>query len=170
MFHLIAKLGIGLILPLICISIEHALSKAHSKPFLFKKVCLKWLCFWIIGFGAISAGMMQMFNPSYTANLLHVTMDDYIIIRELGCAEFGIGLVALLSFKWTAFRKPATMTYGVFIFGCTIIHLFRLSVIDFGEIVSTLNDIWILIVAVLIVANNESTGDDSSRNPVEAGL
>lgn len=156
LFHLISKISISVILPLICILIEIAIFKRQNKTIIFKNIFLKWLCFWVIGFSAISVGVMQAFNPSYTADLLHVNMSDFIIVQELGYAQLGIGIVALLSLKWVQFKKPAVIAYGTFIFGCTVIHFLRFSAIDLGEIISTLNDIWILIVAALIVINKEN--------------
>ncbi len=155
MFHIISKLGISIILPLFSIVIEIVILKRKKKNIILKDICIKWLCFWVVGFGAISAGLMQAFNPGYTANLLNVTMSDYIVVKELGYAQSGIGIVALLSLKWVQFRKPAVIAYGIFIFGCTINHFLRFSAMDMGEIVSTLNNLWILIVAVVIVINKE---------------
>ena len=171
MFHLISKISISIILPLLCVLIEIAISKRQNNAIIFKNTFLKWLCFWVVGFNAISVGVMQAFNPSYTANLLHVTMSDFIIVEELGFAQLGIGIVALLSLKWVKFRKPAVMAYGIFIFGCTVIHFLRFSVIDMGEIISTSNDIWVLIVAALIVINKENTETaDYGRNLTEGKL
>ena len=172
MFHLISKISISIILPLICILIEIAIIKRKNKSVIFKNTSLKWLCFWVVGFNAISAGVMQAFNPSYTANLLHVAMSDFIIVEELGFAQLGIGIVALLSLKWVKFRKPAVMAYGIFIFGCTVIHFLRFSAIEMGEIISTLNDIWILILAALIVINKEENTEiaDGGRNLAEGKL
>lgn len=171
MFHLISKISVSIILPLICILIEIAVFKRQSKAIIFKNTFLKWLCFWVVGFNAISVGVMQAFNPVYTANLLCVTMSDFIVVEELGLAQLGIGIVALLSLKWVKFRKPAVMAYGIFIFGCTVIHFLRFPVINMGEIISTLNDIWILIVAALIVINKEDTEmADRGRNLTEGKL
>lgn len=171
MFHLISKVSISIILPLVCILIEIAILKRQSKTIPFKNITLKWLCFWAVGINAISAGVMQAFNPGYTANLLHVTMSDFIVVEELGLAQLSIGIVALLSLKWVGFKKPAVIAYGTYIFGCIIIHFLRFSVIDTGEIISTLNDLWILVVSALIVINKENTQPaDCSRNLTEGKL
>lgn len=149
MFHIIYKLSVGFILPLIFAIIEVYVIKRNKIA--KRDIFLKWFFIFLVGVSAVTAGLMQAFNPNYTANLLNVTMSDNIIIRELGFAQFGMGLCALLSIKLINFRSPSAIAYGIFILGATSLHIIRLSVIDIDEIVSLILDVWILVIVSLTV-------------------
>ena len=150
MFHALYKLSKSIILPVICILVEISLMNKKGIQHDKKKICGKWFLFWI-GFGSLSAGLMQSLNPSYTAALLNVTTEDFIVIRELGCANVGMGIIGMLSIKLESFRKPAAIVTGIFILGAIIIHVQRIHAIDLGEIISLVDDIWIFAVACFTV-------------------
>ncbi len=155
MFHIIFKISKSIIIPIICILVEIELLKRKKQNYQLIDLCCKWFLFWSIGFGALSAGLMQTFNPSYTANLLNIQTNDMIIIRELGLLQFSVGLISMLSIKFSHFKIPAAISYGVFIFGATILHTARLGTINLNEIVSLLDDVWIVAVAVLVLLQNK---------------
>lgn len=152
MFHIIYKISKGLILPCICIAIEMIILKRMQKEYRGIDLFCKWFVFWSLGVGGITAGLMQALNPSYTANLLSVVTNDMIIIKELGYANFGMGLIAVLSFKYQYFRKPAALASGMFIMGCTLNHFTRLGEINLGEIVSIIDDLWIIVIVIVTLA------------------
>jgi len=151
MFHIIYKILKSLIIPVIFIIVEIKIRRKKQQKYQLIDLSCKWFLFWAIGFGGLSAGLMQTFNPTYTANLLNVQTNDMIIIRELGLLQFAVGLTGMLSIKFPYFRKPAAISYGVFILGAAILHIARLGTINIEEIVSLLDDIWIVAVAVLVV-------------------
>ena len=150
MFHAFYKLSKSIVLPIICILIEISLLNKKGITCNKKDLCGKWFLFWI-GFGSLSTGLMQSLNPSYTATLLDVSPENFIIIRELGCANVGMGIIGILSIKLESFRKPAAIVVGVFILGAIIIHLQRIHNIDFGEAVSLIDDLWIFAVACFTI-------------------
>lgn len=151
MFHIIFKLSKSIIVPVIFIIAEAEIKKRKHQELSLIELCCKWFCFWVIGFGGISVGLMQALNPAYTANLLKVYAGDMIVIRELGCAQTGIGIIGLLSIRFHSFRKPAAISFGIFILGATIIHITRLGSIHIDEIVSLADDVWILGVVALVI-------------------
>ena len=155
MFHVVYKISKSIILPIIFIIVETQIKRSQRQTFCFIDICGKWLAFWVIGFGGISVGLMQALNPAYTANLLGVQMSDMIIVRELGFAQTGIGIIGLLSIRLHSFRKPAAIAFGIFILGATIIHLTRLGYVGFDEIVSLADDVWTLGAVVLVLVRKQ---------------
>lgn len=151
MFHIFYKLSKSVIIPFIFVIVEAEIKRRKNQEFRWTDLCCKWFSFWVIGFGAVSVGLMQALNPAYTANLLNVQTSDMIVIRELGCAQIGMGVIGLLSIRFYSFRKPAAMSYGLFILGAVILHIARLEHINIGEIVSLVDDVWTVGVAVFII-------------------
>lgn len=151
MFHIIYKVLKSIIIPVIFIIVEAEIRRRKDQEFKWSNLCCKWFSFWVLGFGAISVGLMQSLNPAYTASLLNVQTSDMIVIRELGCAQIGMGILGLLAIKFHSFRKPAAISYGLFILGAVILHVARLGHINADEIVSLADDIWTVGVAVFII-------------------
>lgn len=152
MFHLLSKLIKDLIAPLLLFLI---LSRYQQKKgsHMQSRTTLLCRCFLLssFGIGNLVIGCIQTFNPSYTASLLNVPMDAAIVISELGCMHLGIGLIGSIGFFRKEFAKPAVMAYGLFMIGAIVLHLQRLAIIETGELISLLNDIWIIILAILIL-------------------
>lgn len=109
---------------------------------------LKWFIFWVIGVRAFTTGAMQFLNSSYTMALLQVGEDSKIIIMELGFAQFGIGIIGILSIWKQSFRGPALITYGTFMLGASMIHIARFTTANIEELVSLLGDLFVLVIAI----------------------
>ncbi len=92
-----------------------------------------------------------MFNPAYTAALLQLDVPSHFAIQELGCAQFGIGILGVLSLPFFSFRKPAAVSAGVFLLGAAILHIMRLSVLHFDEAVSLFGDLLVVAIALVCV-------------------
>ena len=148
MFHTLGKLLINLICPVICIIVDVIINRKKGKLYDLKYISLKWLVLWVIGVGALITGLMQALNPEYTANLLQIEANDFIIIKELGYSQIGMGILGLLSIKSSYYKKASAIVYGLFIFGCTLNHFTRISIVSAGEIVSIVSDIWIVAVSL----------------------
>jgi hypothetical protein len=160
---MIFKVSKSLILPCICIFIELIILKSKNKKYYKMDVVTKWLVFWSLGVGGIVAGLMQSINPSYTANFLDVVVNDMIIIKELGYANFSMGLLAILSVKYSNYRKPAALVMGMFLLGCTVNHFTRLEIINFEEMVSTFDNIWTIIVAGMVLVYQPKSKRDCCK-------
>ena len=143
MFHTIYIIITMFLLPTICYLIENRKAKVTGVD-----VC-KWYIFWTIGFRALTTGAMQFLNSSYTMELLQVSEESKIIIMELGFAQFGIGLIGILSIWKKSFRVPAIITYGIFMLGASIIHIVRFTTANAEEIVSLAGDLFVLVIAVV---------------------
>jgi len=83
MRYLINVFGIILILPIISIGINVFVNFNKNIKNNFIEIIGNWFIFWSIGIRLFTAGLMQIFNPIYTANLLQLNLNDFIVIREL---------------------------------------------------------------------------------------
>lgn len=143
-FQLIYVICILLIFPLICILFDK--EKKNIETY------LKWFVFWALGVRSFTAGLVQVFNPSYTANLLlQIKMSDYLVVRELGFCNISMGTLGILSLFWKQYRKPAAVSVGIFIFGATILHITRMGHINLSEFVSLAGDVFMVAVAILCI-------------------
>lgn len=150
MFQAVYKLSVMVVIPVICIIREIMINKGKKKSLGLGAACSKWFVFWMIGFSALATGVMQVFVPDYTAGLLGVETSGMIIISELGFANIAMGLFALISLGKKELRRPAALTYGFYILGCTLLHITRLNEMGTGELISLGADVWMIIVVILI--------------------
>lgn len=76
----------------------------------------KWFVFWSVGVRLFTAGLRQVFQPEYTANvILGLESDEsLLLVRELGFANLAMGLVGILSFWLPAWMLPAALAGGIF--------------------------------------------------------
>lgn len=144
-------LGIYILCPLTAILVELGIRKKKGHQYNITAVASKWLSFFVIGIRALVSGCMQAFNPAFTGALLQVEMNDYIVIKELGYAAIGTGVIGVLSLKKESFRIPAAISRAIFIFCCTFNHLTRIDVVNIGEIIVIITDILLVASAVFIV-------------------
>jgi Family of unknown function (DUF6790) len=105
-----------LVLPVGSIGVEH--SYFHSTlPLLW--LMGKWFVFWAAGVRLFLAGLRQFFQPKFTAEeIFHIKEDAVLpIVRELGVANFAVGLVGMISLAMPGFVLPiaiyAALFYGI---------------------------------------------------------
>ena len=140
------------IIPIICVGIEY-----HKRKSGFISILCKWFVFWSIGVRATTTGIMQFANPTYTMALLQLEETSKIIIQELGYAQFGIGIVALLTLVNKSYMGAAAISYGAFMCGASLIHISRISTAEFDEMMSLVGDILVIIIAITYFISRLST-------------
>jgi hypothetical protein len=120
MFVLVVVL-LMFVLPLGCTAVELAQYGAHLSILL---VLGKWSVFWGIGVRLFTAGMRQIIKPGLTSEgILGISGEKvWILVRELGAANVGIGLVAIVSLWKTAWQSPAALAGGLFLGFAGILH------------------------------------------------
>lgn len=76
----------------------------------------KWFVFWSVGVRLCLAGLRQMIQPGYTAQVILSLKGDesHLVVRELGAANFAIGLVALASIGLASWQPAGALAGGVF--------------------------------------------------------
>jgi len=114
--YLLTVILLMLVLPAGSIWAEH--SYFHSAlPLLW--LVGRWFVFWSAGVRLFLAGLRQFFQPEFTARQIFQIKEDAVlpIVRELGVANFSIGIVAMISLATPAFVFPvaiyAALFYGI---------------------------------------------------------
>ena len=76
----------------------------------------KWFAFWSVGIRLFSAGLRQIIQPRYTAQVILGLKgeESLILVRELGFANLAMGLLGLLSLLFAGWRAAAVLVGGVF--------------------------------------------------------
>jgi hypothetical protein len=101
------------VFPILSITWEHFF--AHSSLPLISLVS-KWFAFWAAGVRLTAAGLRQLFQPRFTATKIFAISTDEVlpIVRELGIANFAMGLVGILSLFQPTFVLPVSIAAAVF--------------------------------------------------------
>jgi len=110
-----------LILPLVSIAVEHGVHPDIAPMALTGR----WFVFWSVGVRLALAGLRQFFQPAFTAReIFHTTSDEVLpFVRELGVANFGSGLVALLSLWNSGFVLPSAIYAAIFYGTAGVVHV-----------------------------------------------
>lgn len=141
-FHMLQIILIMVVMPAICIVIE----LLRSKSGLSLNVVIKWILFWTVGIRSLSAGLVQLIHPQYTAEtIFHLTGNEfYIFIRELGVANTAIGLSAIISFKMINWRVPVAFISFIFNLFLSINHIVNFQA-GLNEAVSLGADLFVVV-------------------------
>ena len=109
-YAVVATLMFGF--PLLSIGIEAAIQgTALAAPL----IC-KWYVFWAVGVRLFTAGLRQILQPEYTANVILglKSSESLLLVRELGFANVAMGAIGILSLPFPTWRLPAALAGGVF--------------------------------------------------------
>lgn len=98
--------------PLASIAIEGAGGRAALGAALVGK----WFVFWSVGLRLLMAGVRQVLQPEYTANVILglESSESLLLVRELGFANLALGLVGISSLPFPGWRLPVALAGGVF--------------------------------------------------------
>jgi len=101
-----------LVLPLASIAIDVVTTHAPLSLLLIGR----WFVFWSVGVRLLLAGMRQIIQPGYTAQVIfHLKHDESrVVIRELGFANVSIGLVGLGSLLWRSWAPAGAIAGTAF--------------------------------------------------------
>jgi hypothetical protein len=99
-------------LPITCVIADAIASPSNSLVPLIGK----WFVFWAIGARLLIAGLRQIMQPRYTAQIIFglKTEESFPLVRELGFANLSLGLIGLLSIIFPAWRLPVALAGGSF--------------------------------------------------------
>jgi len=137
-----------LILPIFSVVINSIINyRKNVSENIYELIC-KWFIFWSLGIRLIIAGLMQIFNPIYTNNLLQLNLNDFIIIRELGLANFSIGLLCIISFFKKPLQKYVCIYMVIFFMGASVLHIIRMKNINFDESITLFTNIFLIIISI----------------------
>jgi hypothetical protein len=112
-----------LILPLGSIAAEALQSHAG----ITLDLIAKWFCFWAVGIRLLLAGARQIAQPRFTAQVILGLKSDesLLLVRELGFANFAIGLIGVGTLPLPEWRLAAAVAGGAFYALAGINHVLR---------------------------------------------
>lgn len=169
-FHLIQIIVIMLIMPAIFSIMEIVLkNKKKNKDKSNWIIIVKWVLFWSVGIRSLSAGLVQLIHPQYTAQAifeLSTGQEFYIFIRELGVANIAIGLTAIISVKNISWRIPASFISLIFNLFLSVNHIlhFQAGANEFASLGGDLFIVIILSAFLIKVAKNSISGKTLKRS------
>jgi len=93
--------------------LAQGLVTAHGMP---APMLGKCFAFWAVGVRLILAGMRQIMQPRYTAEVILglKSPDALFVVRELGFANAALGIVGIGSLLAPAWVAPALIAGGIF--------------------------------------------------------
>jgi hypothetical protein len=111
--YLITVLLLMAVLPIGSIGAEHFYFHGSAPlPLLVGK----WFVFWAAGIRLFLAGLRQFFQPRFTAqHIFQIKGDDALpVVRELGVANFAMGVVGIASLAKPGFVLPVAIIAAIF--------------------------------------------------------
>jgi len=101
------------VLPLASIGLDHFVFRS-SLPLFF--LVGKWFAFWAVGIRLFLAGLRQLLQPRFTAEkIFGLTTDEPLpIVRELGIANFSMGILGILTLAKPAFLASIALLAAIF--------------------------------------------------------
>ena len=140
-------IGLMLVIPIGCTLYDVFHSNHGTFSF---GILLQWLVFWAVGVRLLLAGLRQIFQPGYTAEVvLGIKGDDCRrVIRELGfgCTAIGcIGAGSLFSETWLL---PAAIAGAVF-YGLAGVNHFLHKARGMTENVAMVSDVLVAVVLII---------------------
>ena len=85
----------------------------------------KWFVFWAAGWRLLLAGIKQIWQPQFTAHeIFKMKTDEALpIVRELGIANFAMGVLGVASIWATSFVLPVAIAGAIFYGAAGIQHV-----------------------------------------------
>jgi hypothetical protein len=107
----------------------------------------KWFVFWGVGVRLMLAGLRQIANPAFTADVIFGVKEKaaLTIVQELGFANLSIGLLGALTLVRTEWIIPAAIVGGLFYGLAGIKHLTK-GDRNRTENIAMVSDLWIFLV------------------------
>lgn len=157
-FHLIQILVIMVLLPIVFTITEIAYKKKQKNTFSIGTIIFKWILFWTVGIRSVSAGLVQLVYPQYTAQIIFELTSGsefYIFIRELGIANFAIGVTAIISVWKIHWRYPAAFISLIFNAFLVINHILHFQA-GLNELASLGADLFVVIMLSYFLIKSNS--------------
>jgi hypothetical protein len=84
----------------------------------------KWFVFWAVGVRLGLAGLRQIGQPQFTAEIFEISDDKvWPIVRELGVSNLALAIVGLASLANSTFRLPVAIIAAIFYAGAALGHI-----------------------------------------------
>ena len=114
-------------------------------------VVAKWFIVWGVGVRLFTAGIKQVADPSFTAEILGIkNKDALLVVRELGFANIAIGAVGLCAAFKQDWLLPAALAGAIFYGAAGLGHI-RQKRATTAETVALVSDLWIFVIILATV-------------------
>jgi hypothetical protein len=113
-------------------------------------ILLKWFVFWAVGVRLLLAGVRQIVQPRYTAEVILGIKNEEskLLVRELGFANTAIGCIAAGSLVSPAWLMPAAIAGSVF-YGLAGVNHFLHKARNRNENVAMVSDVMVAVVLIV---------------------
>ena len=140
------------LLPLVSIVLDHATSAAAAPWF---PLIGKWFVFWSAGIRLLLAGQRQFFQPEFTAEEIFDLKNGEAlpIVRELGVANFGTGVVGTVSLARPGFVLPIAISAAIF-YGVAGLRHAVAAKRTLNETIAMVSDLFVCLALALYLAGN----------------
>ena len=107
----------------------------------------KWFVFWGVGLRLMLAGLRQIANPTFTADVIFGVKEKaaLTLVQELGFANLSIGLLGVLALIKSEWIVPAAIVGGLFYGLAGMKHLIK-GDRNRTENIAMVSDLWIFLV------------------------
>jgi len=111
--YALVVIALMLVVPIGCTIFE--VFQSNQGVFGFS-ILLKWFVFWAVGVRLLLAGLRQIIQPGYTAEVIFGVKSEVsrLLVRELGFANTAIGCIAAGSLTSSSWLMPAAIAGTVF--------------------------------------------------------
>lgn len=147
-------LALFLVLPLVSTGVELLMRRGRGAAAGLIGVAGRWFVFWPVGVRLVSAGLMQILSPEYTAEDIFEITDHSVLplISELGFANVAMGSIALGSAWLPRWRTPAALV-GALYFGLAgLRHLVVGGAFTELRTIAMVSDLFIAVVLAAYLA------------------
>ena len=112
----------------------------------------RWFVFWSVGVRLALAGARQTIQPAFTAReIFHMSSDEALpVVRELGVANLGAGVVGLVSFAAPSFVLPAALYAAIFYGAAGVGHVLQRDR-SANETIALASDLFVFVVLAMFV-------------------
>jgi len=112
----------------------------------------KWYVFWAVGVRLFMAGVRQVLQPQFTADIFAIKdTAAHAIVREVGFGNLAMGVLGLASLVKPGWVMPAAIVGGLYYGLAGVGHLCR-SERNFHEQTALVSDLFAFIVLGVFVA------------------
>jgi len=150
--YLYSTILLMFLFPTISISIDAGFYQRNSNLI---PLIGKWFIFWSIGCRLLTAGLKQVFNPSFTAEtIFHFkNQESYVVIRELGFANICFGLTAVISLFLPSWRTAIAFSGGLFFGIAGLVHILRKPT-NPNELIPLYSNVFVFFIILLYLINH----------------
>jgi hypothetical protein len=113
-------------------------------------ILLKWFVFWAVGVRLLLAGLRQIIQPRFTAEVILglESAESRVLVRELGFATTAIGCIAAGSLMSSTWLMPAAIA-GTVLYGLAGVHHFLRKARNHYESIAMVSDVLVAVVLII---------------------